>query len=168
VNESRPSRQNGFLRAAGWLWAAAWVGVLYLVTYPWKHLGGLVSEQLRWTEWFVLGMGFIAGSTVGVFCRDAARPGTGRSHAGLLRFVWLPVAATTAAAMLALVCAARRDAIGVVFTAFLAYWAGLDLSIGAVPLMQGRDYSFRRAIEPLPEEPEPSLPDERVPPWERF
>ena len=37
-----------------------------------------------------------------------------------------------------------------------------------VPLMQGRDYSFRRAIEPLPEEPEPSLPDERVPPWERF
>ena len=168
MEESRPLWKARLLRGAGWLWTAAWVGVLYLVTYPWKHLGGLVSEQLRWTEWFVLGIGFIAGSTVGVFCRDAARPGTGRSHASLLRFVWLPVAATTAAAMLTLVCVGQRDAIGVVLTAFLAYWAGLDLSIGAVPLMQGRSYSFRRAIEPLPEEPGPSLPEERVPPWERF
>lgn len=148
------------------MWTATWAAVLYTVTYPWKHLGGLVSERLRWAEWCVLGMGLIAGSTVGVFCRDAARPGTGRSHAGLLRFVWLPVAATTVAAMSALVGFGHRDAVGVVLTAFLAYWAGLDLSIGAVPLMQGRSYRFRRAIDPDLEDE--GRVDDRAPPWERF
>jgi hypothetical protein len=139
--------------------------VLYLVTCPWKHLGGLVSERLRWAEWLVLGMGLIAGSTVGVFCRDAARPGTGRSHAGLLRFIWLPVAATAAAGMLALVCVGLHDPVGVVLTAFLAYWAGLDLSIGAVPLMQGRDYRFRGSIDPDLDEPHET--EAPVPPWEK-
>ncbi|MHC4991398.1 MAG: hypothetical protein ACYTGC_10490 [Planctomycetota bacterium] len=138
-------------RLTGWLWIAIWAGVLYLVAEPWTHLGGLVPERLRWLEWFVLAIGLLLGMTIGGFGRDAARPGSGRSHARLLRVLWLPQACLAALALVVLAWWGESDPIGIVLTAFLAYWAGLDLGFAALPLVQGRPYSFRSPIEPDPE-----------------
>ena len=140
--------EAGVRRLSGWVWVAAWVGVLYAVVEPWRHLGGLVHERLRWVEWFVLAIGLLLGLTVGGFGRDASRPGLGRSHARLLRVLWTPPSAVVVITLGILAWHGERDLIGVVVTAWLAYWAGLDLGFGALPLVQGRSYSFRGSIEP--------------------
>jgi hypothetical protein len=70
---------------------------------------------------------------------------------------------------MALTALGRRDSVGVVVTAFLAYWAGLDLAFGAVPLMEGKPYRF---LHPLDPESPPPLDDDEddswVPPWDRI
>lgn len=148
-----PSRARRFARrAAGHLWLAAWIAVLWLVAAPWRELGGLESELLRWLEGAVLGTGLVAGFTVGRFARDAAAGHPARTHARLLRVVLYPLAAITAAALVALAWAGERGSVGVVATAFLAYWAGLDLAFGAVPLMEGKPYAFDRPLPPDPDE----------------
>jgi len=154
-------------RVAGFVWLLIWIFMLYLVAAPWRELGGIVDERLRWLEWFLLLVGLSVGFTVGRFGRDVAGPGTGRTHIHFLRFLLYPLALLTALALVALTLMDERDPIGVVVTAFLAYWAGMDLAFGAVPLMEGKSYRLTR---PLDAEPEPTIRGEEawVPPWERF
>jgi hypothetical protein len=134
------------------VWILAWGAVLWIVASPWRHLGGLVDERLRWLERFVLGAGIVIGWQVGTAGRRAARPGTGRTHAGLLRWLLWPPAALTAGGLLLLRFAGNPDAIGVVLTAFLSYWAGLDLAFGAWPLVRGEPYCLTGSIDPPSEE----------------
>ena len=146
-------------RLAGWVWCSAWAGVLYAAADPWRDLGGLVDERLRWLEGFALATCLVVGLVVGGFGRDAVRPGRQRCHAGLLRYLLVPPAALTAAVLLVLDLLDLADPIGVVFSAFLAYGAGVDLAFGAWPLMCGRPYRFTRPIPPDDEgEPEPWEP----------
>jgi len=166
---ARDWREPGGLRrrALGWCWALAWVEVLHLVTRPWHALGGLVDERLRWLHWLGLIVGLAAGYLAGGVMRDrAANPG-GPTHRRQARLLWLPPAGATAAALAALwLVGGRRAEIGIVTTAFLAYWAGQDLGCGALPLMHGLDYRFDGAIEP---DPDPERDDDDlVPPWERI
>lgn len=134
---------------AGYSWAGAWFIGLYAVAAPWRQLGGLENEFLRWLEWSVLPTGLILGFTVGRYARDRmeARLAT---HASTVRVLLYPPAVISAAALVALSFVEERGPVGVVATVFLAYWAGIDLAVGAVPLMEGRAYGFTR---PLPDEP---------------
>ncbi len=165
-------RRARFLRrrAAGMVWLMIWVTVLYVVAAPWRELGGIVDERLRWLEWFVLIVGLSIGFTVGRFGRDAAGPGTGRAHIDLLRCLLYPLAVLTVVALVVLISMGRRDPIGVVVTAFLAYWAGIDLAFGAVPLIEGQPYGLLRPVDPEPEARRESERDDGVeaPPWERY
>ncbi len=153
-------------RAAGWIWCAVWAAVLYAMAEPWRHMGGLVDERLRWLEGLVLPTGLVIGLVVGGFARDAVRPGRRRCHAGLLRYLLLPPATLTAAGLLVLVGLELSDPIGVVTSAFLAYWAGLDLAIGAWPLASGRPYRFTRPIPPAAGDRRGSDASEERSPWE--
>jgi hypothetical protein len=143
-----PSARGLGRRAVGVLWLALWIAVLYAVAAPWRALGGVVDERLRWLEWFVLVCGLPIGFTVGRFGRDLAQRGLGRSHLELLRCLLYPLALLTAAALVVLTLIGRRDPVGVVVTALLAYWAGMDLAFGAVPLMEGRSYRLTRPLDP--------------------
>src|SRR5215467_1109889 len=129
-------------RLAGALWLAAWCAVLYAFAAPWRRLGGLESERLRYLEWWVLFAGVAAGYTAGRLARDWVSGAAGRSHARALRVALYPPAAIAAAGLVGLAVAGQRGPIGVAATAFLAYWAGMDVAFGAVPLMEGRPYSF--------------------------
>ena len=76
--------------------------------------------------------------------------------------------AATATGLIVLRSSGNPDGIGVVLTAFLSYWAGLDLAFGAWPLVRGHPYSFTGPIDPpagtTPEEDEDNeLAD--PPPW---
>jgi hypothetical protein len=155
-------------RAAGFLWLVAWMVLLYAVAAPWRELGGLVDERLRWLEWFVLVTGLSAGFVAGRFGRDMAGPGSGRAHVYVLRFLLYPFALLTVLALLTLTWLGQRDPVGVVVTAFLAYWAGLDLAFGALPLMEGGAYAFLRPLDPDPRTSEGSGDETWIPPWERY
>jgi hypothetical protein len=156
-------------KLAGALWLLVWILVLYVVAAPWRSLGGLVDERLRWLEYVVLLSGLSIGFTIGRFGRDAALSNPGRTHARFLRFLLYPPAAITAVGLVVLTIMDERGAVGVGVTAFLAYWAGLDLAFGAIPLMEGKSYRFER---PLDRDPIPQRRGGRgadwVPPWERF
>jgi hypothetical protein len=137
-------------QALGWAWIVAWGALLYAVVSPWRELGGLVSERLRWLEWIVLGWGGVIGWRVGSLGRSAAQKGCGRTHARLLRWILLPPAALVAGGMLALRLTAHDDAIGVLLTGLLSYWAGLDAAFAAYPLARGEHYSFTGPIRSTP------------------
>lgn len=122
----------------GLLWITGWVGALYLVAAPWRELGGVVSEQLRWLESFVLFTGAVLGFSLGGCVREMARPDSLRRWVFLLRCLLYPPAVLTAVALVVLRVLGQQDPIGVVFTSFLSYWAGLDLAFGALPLLEGR------------------------------
>jgi hypothetical protein len=135
-------------RVAGWAWLTAWCGVLWAVAAPWRNLGGLESERLRWLEWWVLCAGIALGFTLGRGARDWARSGVGRTHARALRVALYPPGLVAAAALAALSMVGERGPTGVVATAFLSYWAGFDVAFGAVPLMEGGSYAFNRPLDP--------------------
>jgi hypothetical protein len=145
---SVPRSRNLRRRAAGTLWLAAWCGVLWAVAAPWRNLGGLESERLRWLEWCVLTVGLALGFTMGRLARDWAVAGAGRTHARALRVALYPPAIVAAAALVVLSVTGERGPVGVVATAFLSYWAGLDVAFGAVPLMEGKPYAFARPLDP--------------------
>ncbi|HZN54072.1 MAG TPA: hypothetical protein VFB67_02015 [Candidatus Polarisedimenticolaceae bacterium] len=134
-------------RVAGGAWLAAWCAVLWAVAAPWRSLGGLESERLRWMEWWALCSGLALGYTLGQGTREWVLGGEGRSHARALRFALYPPALVAALALVMLSLWGERGPIGVVATAFLAYWAGMDVAFGAVPLMEGRSYSLTRPLE---------------------
>jgi hypothetical protein len=126
--------------------------VLYAVVSPGQSLGGLVDERVRWLGRFGPACAVVTGWRVGSLGRHAVRPGRGRSHAGLLRWILLPPAAVAAAGMLALRACGRDDLVGVLFAGLAGYWAGLDLAFGAWPLACGAKYSLTRPIpQPSPE-----------------
>lgn len=134
----KQARSRGLLhRAAGWLWLSGWVAVLYLVAAPWEDLGGLVSERLRWLESFVLAAAPVIGFTAGRFGRDALRPEAGRTYVWLVRWLLYPPALLACASLVLLAITDRDDLIGILLTALLGYWAGLDTALGALPLMEG-------------------------------
>jgi hypothetical protein len=135
-------------RAAGAAWLAAWCGVLWAVAAPWRNLGGLESERLRWLEWWVLSAGIALGFTMGRGARDWARSGVGRTHALALRVALYPPGLVACVALVALAIAGERGPVGVVATAFLSYWAGFDVAFAAVPLMEGESYAFARPLDP--------------------
>ena len=135
-------------RVAGAAWLAAWCVVLWTVAAPWRNLGGLESERLRWLEWWVLSAGIALGFTMGRGARDWAKSGVGRTHALALRVALYPPGLVAALALVALSWVGERGPVGVVATAFLSYWAGFDVAFGAVPLMEGQDYAFNRALDP--------------------
>ena len=153
-------------RAAGAVWLFAWCATLWCVASPWRELGGLESELLRWLEWWVLLGGLAVGFALGRGVRDAACSASGRTHAQALRLVLYPPAMLTAAALIALSSRSARGAIGVVATAFLSYWAGLDVAVGAVPMMEGKDYAFERPLI-ADDERTTAGPGERES-WDRF
>ncbi len=157
--------RSGLRRLAGAAWIAAWVGLLYVVAAPWRGLGGVVDEQLRWLEWFVLMAGLTTGFTVGRLGRQVALERGGVSHLRLLRRLLYPVGAVAAAGVVALWWRGASGGIGVVVTALLAYWGGIDVAYGAVPLLDGRAYAFAR---PLPPDTGPRRRGPRpwAPPWD--
>ena len=152
-------------RVAGAAWCAVWFLLLWAVLAPWDQLGGIVSQRLRWLERFALAFGLIAGTTAGGYARDACRPGSGRTHRRLLRLLLLPQAAITAAALIRLAVIDHEPGIGIVTTAFLSWWAGVDMAIGAWPLLGGLPYRFDGPIAP---DPVAGDDDPEVERWERM
>jgi len=157
-------------RTVGLLWLAIWLAVLYTVAAPWRALGGVIDERLRWLEGFVLVVGLSLGFVMGRFGRDFAGQGPGCAHIDVLRCLLYPLSFLTAIALVALTALGRRDPVGVVVTAFLACWAGVDIAFGAVPLMEGRPHGVLRSVDP---EPGTSTARRRgeagwTPPWERL
>ena len=135
-------------RRIGWTWLALWIVTLNLVASPWRALGGVVDERLRWLEWVVLAGGPPIGFTVGRFAREAAEENPRWTYPHVVRGCLLPPASLTALTMLALAAAGVDDPIGVVLTAFLSYWAGLDLAFGALPLMEGKPIASALRVAP--------------------
>jgi hypothetical protein len=150
-------------RVAGAAWLCAWCGVLWAVAAPWRNLGGLESERLRWLEWWALCAGIALGYTMGCGARDWAKSGVGRTHALALRVALYPPGIVAAIALVALASVGERGPVGVVATAFLSYWAGFDAAFGAVPLMEGKSYALTRPLDP----DEADDADERRS-WDRF
>ena len=148
----------------GGVWLGAWIGLLYAVAAPWRHLGGVEDERLRWLEAAVLLTGLSLGFTLGCLGRRAVLEMRGRSYARLLRWALIPPAALTALSIVGLTALGARGPAAVVVTALLAYWAGLDLAFGALPLMEGRSCRFDSALEPEPRKDTRS--ETWLPPWE--
>jgi hypothetical protein len=116
-------------------------------------------------EWWVLCAGVACGFTMGRFARDWVQAGPERTHARSLRVALYPPAAVAAIGLVWLSATGERGPVGVVATAFLAYWAGLDVAFGAVPLMDGKSYAFTRPLPP--EETDAEVEAEREA-WDRF
>lgn len=150
-------------RVAGAAWLTVWCGVLWAFAAPWRNLGGLESERLRWLEWWALCTGIALGLTMGAGARDWARSGVGRTHALALRVALYPPGIVAAIALVALASVGERGPVGVVATAFLSYWGGFDAAFGAVPLMEGKSYAFARPLDP----DDADDADERSS-WDRF
>lgn len=143
----RTKSRSAVRRAAGAAWVAAWCGVLWAVASPWRNLGGLESERLRWLEWWALCSGIALGYTMGCGARDWARSGEGRTYARAMRVALYPPGLVAAIALVALAWVGERGPIGVVATAFLSYWAGFDVAACAVPLMEGGSYRLERRLD---------------------
>lgn len=120
-------------RFAGLLWLAAWVSALYLVASPWEHLGGIVSERLRWLARFVLGSGLIVGFSLGRWMRELPR---GHSYLGFARCLLYPAGLLAASGLILLQLGGQQNRVGIVFTAWMAYWCGVDAACGALPLLE--------------------------------
>ena len=130
-------------RLTGWVWLAAWSALLYLVASPWKDLGGIVDERLRWFHRFGLCMGLAAGAVAGLHLREA---GAGRA-AGFrrrwYRVAWYSTAGCAAVLLIVLaVSGGREGETLIVLTGFLASWAGLDFGWSIFPLLHGRPHDL--------------------------
>jgi hypothetical protein len=131
---------------AGHAWLGAWILVLWAVASPWRRLGGIETEFLRWLEAWALAAGVVAGFLVGRAIREVVRV------APAVRLALYPPAAITAIVLVAMAWKGTRGPIGVVTTAWLAYGAGFDLAFGAVPLLEGKPGPFaRRTLSVAPE-----------------
>jgi hypothetical protein len=125
-------------RALGLLWLAAWFVVRDRLAAPWRELGGLVSERLRWLMWLVLTATPILGATLGALMRQIVPPRTDADYAVGRRRLLVPALALTALALVVLRCAGASDAISIVFAGAVGYWAGIDAAFSAWPLLAGR------------------------------
>ena len=70
-----------------------------------------------------------------------------------------------AVALMRLAAADHEPGIGIVTTAFLSWWAGVDMAIGAWPLLGGRPYRFDG---PIPADPVVDDDDDEDPETERW
>jgi len=112
---------------AGWTRLAAWLAALDVVTDPWRSLGGLVDERLRWTA-------LVAGAVAVALGVTAARSGSAAGDL-CLRPLLVPPAAASALAFVALWAVGERDAVSAVLTVGVSWTFGVDLVAGAVPLL---------------------------------
>lgn len=143
-----PWKPTSLRRLAGWAWTSAWCLVLYGFARPWRELGGVVDERIRWAAWASLLAGSVLGLAIGALARHAAVE-TGRiTHRGLLGRVLVPAATATACALVVLRVFGMIDVGSIVTLAVLATWAGIDLAFAAVPLMDGEPYAFARPLPP--------------------
>lgn len=147
-------------RVAGLLRTLLWAAALYLVASPWRDLGGLITERLRWLGWFVLYSGVVLGFGLGDYIREARPPETLRENLRLVRRMLTLPAVLTAAWLVVLQSLGQRDIAGVVFTGFLSYWAGIDVAVGAMPLMEGKPCGEDAAFPASARDTGP------LPPWE--
>lgn len=161
----QPTPKRAWRRALGGAWLLLWCAVLYVVASPWRALGGLESEFLRWLEWWALCAGIALGFTIGRAVRDWAQSGVGRTYARATRLIFHPPLLLTACALVILAERGERGPVGVVATAFLAYWGGLDIAFGAVPMMEGNDYAVLRGLAP---DADPSADEASRAAWDRF
>ena len=134
------------VRLAAFVSITVIASLLCLSAAPWRELGGLVDERLRWLQRFVLATGLVAGfGAVGIY---RARSGPENPASGLRRLLY-PAALFTAATLIALVVSERTDPIGVAVNGFLAYvlavWGRLSLSL-CFP-RSSEDNAFRVAPE---------------------
>jgi len=104
-------------------WVSLWIVALVAVARPWRDLGGIVSERLRWLERFTLlaALWIGLGAARGAVDRQRER---GVPWPSLLRRVLYPPALVAATTMLVLRLAEWRDPIGVALTALVAYFTG--------------------------------------------
>ncbi len=112
------------MNGMAWLRLAIWIPLLFGVHRPWRSLGGLVPERLRWFETASLLMLFPIGWVVGAFAGDPQPDDQRRRwfRWGLLlpMLVWCVGVAGFEAA--------DRPEVGLaVFGAGLAYVAGFDV-----------------------------------------
>ena len=131
----------------GTAWLALWGIALHAVASPWEDLGGLVCERLRWLERFVLFSGLVVGYGLGGWVRQVRPPTSAHAYFRSLRLLVYPAGVLTAAGLVASRLSGATDATGVVFTGFLAYWAGADAAHGAIPLLNGRFLSVDDACD---------------------
>lgn len=131
---------------------ASWLVVLHTVTNPWRSLGGLVDERVRWLEWVVVPVGIALGATAGRSGREAG----GAS----VRLLLYPPGVAAALALAALESVGEADRIGVVLTVLLSYGFGLDLVLGAAPLLEGRGFPGAAGRSARAGSPRP--PDRRI------
>jgi len=124
-------------RFIGLLRTLAWAAALYFVASPWRELGGLITERVRWLGWFVLYAGIVLGFALGDYIGEALPPESTRDTLRLMRRTLYLPAVLTATWLVVLQLLHQREVAGVVFTAFLSYWAGIDVALGALPLMEG-------------------------------
>lgn len=159
---ARIAGSSPWRRVAGLGWLLFWSVLLFAVAATWGDPGRVVDERLRWLQWFVLVSGLCVGFLVGRFGRERAED-EGRAVIELLRQLLYPAAILAALGLIGLRALGGGEPIGVVVTAFLAYWAGLDLALGAVPLMEGKPFRLTR---PLPDDHSTeSSESDRPPPW---
>jgi hypothetical protein len=126
-------------RLAGWAWLTVWSVLLYVVASPWKELGGIVDERLRWFHRFSLCMGLASGAVAGLHGREAPEYRQAGFRRLFYRVAWYVMAGSAAILMVCLAASGGREGeIGIVLTGFLAFWAGLDGGISIFPLLHGR------------------------------
>ena len=153
MHEALPERLGRALRSTGGaLWLAFWALVLHGIDRPWRELGGLLSERMRWTERFVLGAALIAGCLAGSVVRDATRD-AGRSATArqLLRRAWLLPSASVAVVLVWLELRAAWPSILLVLAGWLGYWSGLDAACWAWPLLRPERVEDLEDLEDLEE-----------------
>jgi hypothetical protein len=121
------------------LWLAGWSALLWVVHSPWRGLGGLVSERLRWLERFVLAAGLIVGSGLGEIVCGAAESRFVRARR--VRMLLYPAAVVGAGVMTVLRLTGRNDLIGVVLTGLVSFIGGAWMAFvgGGPTIPPGRD-----------------------------
>ena len=131
----------------GMLWLCAWLGLIWIVHRPWGGLGGLVSERLRWLEWWVLFSAWIVGATLGEIAREKLACRGERSRG--LRLLLYPAWLITPMLMAALRIADRDDPIGVVLVGWVSYTAGaLSAYLGVGSYCRGERGEDQRSGAP--------------------
>lgn len=130
-------RRNMRVRhAAGLLWLCVWAVVLFEADRPWRELGGLLGERMRWLERFVLGSAFVVGCLVGTLARDATGDAESHRPIPLPRRAWLVPSLCVVVAMIGLESRGAWPWVLLLLAGWLAYWCGLDVSRGAWPLLR--------------------------------
>jgi len=138
-------------RLAGWLQIAVWFAVLWTFARPWRELGGIVDETVRWWFRFTLGGAFVVGCVVGEAARNGSAAAERRTHAERSRRALGPAAAATAMGLVLLRLLGHDDWVGVAVIGLLAYAAGFDLVAAAWPRTLGlaAPANARRARGPV-------------------
>ncbi len=136
---SRPTGWAASIRrAAGWLRFGGWCWLLWSTHAPWRQLGGIVGEPLRWAERTALPIAIWIGLVVGDFVRQA--PAVRRRAALIIATLPSILAA----------CVLQLCGFGMAATAvtgcWLGYVAGLDVSCDVRRLVDGLDPETDLAI----------------------